>query len=241
MSKENRVIHIPFRAGTLHIVQADEDWTGLPEASGKGCIVVRTSPEDTKRSSALLSRGFVFHERLLRAEIHSGRQQPEAGFPALPKGVDIAAFQELTEEMYALGCSAFSHDRRFHLEHDFNPALAAEVLRGYFNRFSGQEGVLSFQARAGEKLLGFTVVVPDSEKPDSFENVLGATLPGIQGKMAAYPMYTFMLREMLRKGRAHYVGYVSAANLASLNLHVQLGAKWSGVFDEYILRTGETV
>ena len=83
-------------------------------------------------------------------------------------------------------------------------------------------------------LLGFVVLRDIDGK--KFENVLACTKPGIKGKMIAYPMYQTAIAfgKKLTCSEGVYIGRVSSANMASLNLHRSLGAKIIAIEDEYI-------
>ena len=147
--------------------------------------------------------------------------------------LSVDAKGKFTEEMYLLAQQVFPTDRRFHLEPEFDSAGAASTIRAYMDYWKNV-GATVLKIVEHEELLGFTILQRVSD--DAYENVLGVTRPGIKGKMAAYPLYCGMLDYIKAQSGTKYIGRVSTANIPSVNLHLQLGAKIRNVYDEYILR-----
>ena len=173
-------------------------------------------------------------DRVLLLEIDCTRLPPLAA--GLPE-TRVVCDGELTDEMYTLACSAYIEDRRFHLDPLFDPALAASVIAAYLAEFR-RRGLRAYKIFHEQELLGFTVVdeaLPPPRGDTCFENVMGATRPGIRGKMAAPVLYRAMLAGQAVRFR-RYLGWVSAANTASLNLHYQMGTRATTVCDEFVLR-----
>ena len=194
-------------------------------------IICRADPLDSACENRLRGMGFRFLDRMLYFEIDL-RTFSETSSELL-SGINFICDDRFGEDVHELAHAAYTTDRRFHLEPEFNQTLANEVIDMYIEDFKNR-GMKLYKATHEKELLGFTVV---DEKIDSggssFENVLGATKPGIKGKMVAAPLYSAMLsgeREKFRK----YVGRVSSSNVSSINLHFQLGGHIAKTYDEYI-------
>ena len=199
--------------------------------------VCRLPAEDAAGAAALLARGYAFLDRVELLEIGCAGAPPPSLADGLPE-THVVCDGEYTREMYALACAAYPQDRRFHLDPVFDSAGAAPVIAAYLEEF-GRRGLRSYKIFHGQELLGFTVVdeAPPASRPGTcFENVMGATKPGIRGKMIAPALYRAMLEGQKARGFRKYWGWVSAANTASLNLHYRLGAQATAACDEYILR-----
>lgn len=191
-----------------------------------------------ERIEELLKQGFYFHDRVLRFEISVDAQKDLLKRIEIPEGVSISLSDTFTEDMYHLACEAYTTDRRFHLEQKFDSNVANDVIGAYLREFK-EKNYLVIKALYQQKLLGFTVI-RECEKKEVFENVLGATLPGMKGKMIAVPLYGRMLElasESAFKSKCKkYVGDVSSTNAASINLHMYFGGKVTTTIDEYIYR-----
>lgn len=213
-------------------------------ALGETCIIpdsraytiCRLPAADAAGAAALLARGFAFLDRVLLLEIDCTSAPPLPAADGLPE-THVVCDREYTREMLTLACAAYPQDRRFHLDPLFNDAKAALVIAAYLEEYQ-RRGLRCYKIFHEQELLGFTIVDEALTLPKAgtcFENVMGATRPGIRGKMAAPALYRAML-ERQATGFRKYWGYVSAANTASLNLHYRLGARATAVYDEYILR-----
>ena len=197
---------------------------------------------DDIRIAELLENGFRFHDRILRVEIflkdNSGSFLNDIDIPVRGGEISISLSDEYTEEMYRLACEAYTTDRRFHLEQRFDQNVANHVIASYLKEFN-EKNYPVIKAVHRQELLGFTVIREDRDK-NCFENILGATLPGMKGKMAAVPLYKSMLQlgseSAFENKYRRYVGDISSANVASINLHMQLGAKVVDTIDAYIYR-----
>lgn len=186
----------------------------------------------------LLEQGFCFHDRVLRVEISVDKQKDLLDRIEIPEDISISLSDAFTEDMYYLACKAYRTDRRFHLEQRFDSDVANDVIGAYLREFK-EKNYLVVKALHQQKLLGFTVI-RECEQKETFENVLGATLPGMKGKMIAVPLYGRMLQlasEGAFKSKCKkYVGDVSSTNAASINLHMYFGGKVTAIIDEYIYR-----
>ena len=195
-------------------------------------VIARTERLRTREIAALRAAGFVFHERFIKIEINiaSALRQLPVNFT----GGDVAVRETrgFTEEMLALACAAYDADRRFHLEEGFDDgALAGEVISAKARAYASQQARIMVATHAGD-LLGYCTFLPCG---DGYRNVMGLTARGMKGKLAAWPLYTGALR-ILETGGGKYIGNVSSTNVASLNLHMRLGARVTGTEDWYILR-----
>lgn len=196
--------------------------------------VVPADTLDTAVTEELGKQGFQFLDRILKMEIDIAatkehREKRMEKLMAFP----VELSDTVSEEMYDLACLVFDTDRRFHLRHGFDSIFSAKVLRAYVD-FYNEKDIFTFQVRYKGELAGFTVV----HRQENFgENVLGVTKPGILGKMAAYGMYAGMIDYMYeQENYKNYYAEVSSCNAASMNLHMQLGAKVTGNYDKFIYR-----
>jgi len=222
------------KAESIQIRKHDLKSVNAPNIEGADYVICQVDVQDTEKSRELLSSGFAFLDRILLFEIGLANVQLN-GTGAL-KDISVTCDTEYIPEMNEIAHKAFIADRRFHLNHEFDLEKAAPIMDAYINRCKEQEMKI-YKALHGTELLGFTIV---NEKADPkgicFENMLGATMPGIKGKMIAPMLYKSMLcgeKDSFKK----CLGRVSSSNLASLNLHIQLGGKVSGIYDEYIYRS----
>ena len=195
--------------------------------------ICRVDVADSLRAAELLAQGYAFLDRVLLMEIDLRRPGEREAIQAMP-GVRVVCDHSFPEEMFSLACRAYTMDRRFHLEPAFDSVRAAPVLRAYIDDCAAR-GMKVYKALHGEELLGFTVVDESLPGVGRFENVLGATTPGIKGKMVAPMLYNAMLEGEKARFRK-FIGRVSAGNAASMNLHYSLGARTLSVYDEYIHR-----
>lgn len=197
-------------------------------------VICRADCLDVAATQALLRQGFQFLDRILYFEI-STRLAERTSFQSAVPGVDYVCDAVYEEAVFQLAYRAFKTDRRFHLESAFHQEEANKVIKAYLLHCKAQ-GMKLYKARHNSQLLGFAIA---DERADEngryFENVLGATLPGIRGKMVAAPLYTYMIASEKERFR-RYVGRVSSANAASINLHFQLGGRVTKVYEEYIFR-----
>lgn len=205
---------------------AEEVLQGPPEAE---YVIAKVDRLRTQEIEALRAAGFVFHERFIEMKFNISRALRQ--LPAAGGDVTVQERQDFTEEMLAMACAAYSTDRRFHLEPGFDDGdLAGEIIAATARSYAAQRARIMTAAHAGE-LLGFCTFLPCGK---DYYNAMGLTAQSIKGKLAALPLYTGAMR-LLECGGG-YIGKIASANAASLNLHIQLGAKVTGTEDWYILR-----
>lgn len=204
-------------------------------------IIQQIEADKGEKAAELVKSGLGFHERYIFVEINlkataKARNQINNALP----DILLKLSHEYTADLYELACESFETDRRFHLEQQFDQNRAAEVKKTYID-WCREHDMPVFTARSGHELLGYIIIDmnPGREK-GCFQIMLGVTRPGIKGKMVAYPLYNTLLNTMElpeNGGYTKYCGYISSANIASLNLHQHLGARFVSVVDEYIYRT----
>lgn len=140
---------------------------------------------------------------------------------------------EFTDEILDLALKAFDTDRRSFLERDFAPVERAyEVINAYIAYYRSRRHKI-IKAVHGDNVLGF-VILHEVEN-GVYENVLGLTKQNLMGKAAAVPLYSSVLGIVGAEGK-RYLGIASSTNMASINLHMQLGARATDTIDRYILR-----
>ena len=192
-------------------------------------------PNDDEKEKELLEEGFRFLDRVFVYEIDLRKARCIPSYQSI-EAVFFSDY-DYDQDIYSLAYEAFSNDRRFHLEPLFDLAAARAAIYRYINELSGRQHRI-YKVKHGDELLGFTIV---DEKADtsanSFENMLGATKPGIKGKMIAGLLYTSMLLDEASHFRK-YIGRVSSSNIASINLHNRLGGHVVEVYDEFIMKKG---
>lgn len=192
----------------------------------------RVEAVDDRCAEELKAVGYRFLDRILLMEIDLKATEKRRGEIAA-KLIDIPVelSETFPEDLSALACEALPTDRRFHLEPLFDAEAAKPRIEAYIKSYR-EKGALLFSVRREGQLLGFTIV--EKQEKGAFENVLGVTRPDMHGRMAAFPLYNAMLNGMREAGFRKYIGRVSSSNLASINLHINLGAKVAGIYDEYI-------
>ena len=226
--------YIQLKDGVCAIASCKENFEKCVEKYN----IQQVESMNDERIYELIKKGFSFHDRVLRVEISVAEQKNILNNIEVPDGIIISLSDVFTEDMYHLACEAYKTDRRFHLEQKFSQNVANEVIEAYLKEFR-EKNYLIVRAAHQQKLLGYTVV-RESEKRDSFENVLGVTLPGMKGKMIAVPLYRSMLKfaaeSAFGEKYTKYIGDISSTNVASINLHMHLGAKVYQTIDYYIYR-----
>lgn len=177
--------------------------------------------------------GFVFHDRVIcmKVNLKATSEMRSSMMRELP-GFVFCLESDFSEEMYELACSQFKRDRRFHMEESFNDGLAADVISAYTEYYLNK-GAQLYSSYYKGTLSGFIMYVQDG---DEYENVLGVTAAGIVGRASAYTLYSALMDEMREKSVKLYKGWVSTSNIASVNLHMKLGANVTEAIDKYILR-----
>ncbi|MBR1812177.1 MAG: hypothetical protein IJ766_11125 [Clostridia bacterium] len=223
--------HYADRRQVLYQVIGD---TREIHTDGVDYSILRVNPDCDKQILELTELGYVFHDRLFLMEIPIASTR-EKRHETAKRVLDFSLIvdEPLSDDIYALAQRAFPTDRRFHLDQLFHKENADAIIQSYLAHYENME-IITLRIRREKELLGFTLLHRVTE--DTYENVLGATKPGIAGKMIAWPLYNGMLNFIDSKGGLRYLGRVSAANAASITLHMQLGAKIREIYDEYICR-----
>ena len=196
--------------------------------------ICMTDALDSEYKYNLTNAGFRFHDRVLNFEISLVGIGDDLNGENKLNGIDFIVDSEISQAVVDLACQAYKTDRRFDLDPIYNQEKANRVIAAYIEYLRNKIGIKVYEAFYKDELLGFTVV---DEMADEnrvfFENLLGATKPGIKGKMIAVPLYRRMLQSEADKFKK-YRGWVSASNMASINLHIQLGGHISDISDEFI-------
>lgn len=218
----------------FHIYKAEPG--EIPDVSGSAAdyVICQSDVLDTMREEKLNGMGFRFLDRVFYFEIPL-RSSAGSGDNAPIQEIEFSCSREIDDRVYELACQAYTSDRRFHLDPVFHQERANQVIRAYIEEFKTKRLKIC-KAMHGSELLGFTIVDETVDpRGKFFENVLGATMPGIRGKMIAYPLYRYML-EAEKEKFVKYVGRVSSSNAASINLHFQLGGSVKNIYDEFVYR-----
>lgn len=206
---------------------------GIPKGNAK-YIIAQTHFRRTNEIAQLLDLGFCFHDRCLRLEVSTSRAKKyysERGSSA--NDILVRETEAFTDEMLDLALKAFDTDRRFFLDREFTPVEHAfEVIRAYIAYYRSRRHKI-IKAVHRDSVLGF-VILHEVEN-GIYENVLGLTKQNLMGKAAAVPLYSSVLGIVGAEGK-RYLGIASSTNMASINLHMQLGARATDAIDRYILR-----
>lgn len=205
------------------------------EPDDNAYIIQQVENNDMQKVEELQKQGFQFHERFLFIENSLKGVETCGG----ATGISLKMSNEYPPDIYELAYESFETDRRFHLEKRFDQGRAKAVKEAYIERCR-EQGCMVFSARKEGKLLGYIIVnIHPGREPGCFQIMLGVTCAGIKGKMAATPLYSGLLAHMAMPengGFTKYCGYVSTANIASINMQFRLGCKVIGTVDEYIRR-----
>ena len=206
-------------------------------------VMLRINVREPEKTRNLIHHGFSFHDRYLKMEINIEKtSEVRESLAKKTPPFFLSASHDFEPVMLDMACQAYAFDRRYHLGAGYDNDMAREMIRAHLSRYK-EEGCLIVKIYDNQKneLLGYTVL----KKKSDFvvENVMGLTLPGIKGKVSAFGLYNGMLNtiaEMVGK-KGIYMGYVSSENITSINLHNGLGARVSGIEDEYIYRRNEMI
>lgn len=202
--------------------------------TGEDCYSIeKADVKDSERASILLSEGYRFLDRVLEIEISPAENEDSEDLSS--QGIEFVVEDTISDDIFELACEAYDSDRRFHLEPVFDREKASIVLKQYIEGYK-RPGVKVFKAYHGSELLGFAVADETADpRGKYFENVLGATKPGIKGKLIAAPLYKRMLSHEAGRFKKYY-GKVSSSNMASINLHFMLGGRIRSIYDEFIYK-----
>ena len=200
---------------------------------GKKYKIEKVEFDNTEYIEDLLNKGYRFHDRVIRMEIPlKGNKIISDSDMERLLHFPIKICDKFADDVYDLAHAAYTTDRRFHLDLHFNQTNANEVIDSYIECCK-QAKMRVVRCEFKEQLLG-VIVLRDNED-GTIDNVLGAVKPDMQGRMAAYSLYANTLKMLAEDGYKKYYGDVSSSNVASLNLHINLGAKAVSVIDEYIM------
>lgn len=206
----------------------------VPQDTTADYVIKRIDPLSSEEIFALTETGYRFLDRMLFMDIDLKSTAAQRAATVRRAGDIEYSVDEDFSGIYALAGASYVSDRRFHLDPVFSMEKAIPVLDAYIGYYRDR-GAKIVKAKHEEELLGCCVIDLNADpKGKYFENVLGATIPGIKGKLIAAQLYNYML-EFCSDRFARYRGRVSASNLASVNLHINLGAKVSQIYDELIL------
>lgn len=200
-------------------------------------IICQSDVLDSAYESELVDKGFRFLDRILFMEISLAKiNMNTVPMTKLQEiGIHFEVDKIFTDSMYQTAYLTYTSDRRFHLDPVFHQQDAIPIIKAYID-VCRLKCMKIYKALHDDELLGYAIVDETAdEKGGYFENVLGATIPGIKGKMIAEALYASILygeKDNFKK----YVGRVSASNAASINLHFQLGARVSCIYDEFICK-----
>lgn len=190
-------------------------------------IFVDALTEDISKISFLKDNGFCFHDRLVLSIIDLSK---------IPAGLgkyiryDISEHNEISNEVIELAIKSYPKDRRFHFETCYDDAIAKIIIRGYLRELS-DEKLKVYHCEHNRRVVGFVIL---RENDNIFENILGAVDIEYQNRGAAMSLYAGTLISMKEKGFRKYEGWISTKNIASLNLHTALGARFVKTRDRYI-------
>lgn len=206
---------------------------------GVDYIICQSDVLDSVYESELAERGFRFLDRILYMEINLAKKNKRTDNDSkriLQKQGIVFAYDEVfTESMYQVAYKAYTSDRRFHLNPVFSQQDAIPVIKAYIDECRLRHMKIC-KTLYHDELLGYVIIDETAdEKKCYFENVLGVTTPGIKGKMVAEALYDSVLTGE-KNNFKKYIGRVSSSNMASVNLHFQLGAKVRYIYDEYIYK-----
>lgn len=190
-------------------------------------LIAESEVENTDRINCLLLNGFRFHERYLDYQISLNKF--DSKLMSLVRA-DVRKDRNIDDEMYELANKSFFRDRRFHLNLRYDNVFARKIISGYLNNLS-DEGCFSYKCYHKARLIGFTIIKPCG---NGCKNLLGAVDPDYQKKGAAFNLYVFMADSLKRSGYEFLEGSISSSNIASLNLHLMLGAAFTGAWEQYI-------
>ena len=218
------------------ILRIKEKKEQMPENVCSGDYVIfQSDVQDSEYEALLAKQGCRFLDRILYFEIPLKKITTEKQTFTVPE-VSLLCDRVFDDKLFTLACQAYTFDRRFHLEPVFDQEKANSVIAAYLEYYKHRDCRI-YKAICKDELLGAGVVCEDADKKGIFfENVLGATKPGIKGMMTAVPLYSHMLDKEREAGFKKYAGKVSSSNQSSINLHFQLGGHVAGIYDEFILK-----
>ena len=193
-------------------------------------IICQSDVLDSVYEDKLISRGYRFLDRLLYFEIETSIVK--SSDDNVIQDVDFLCDREYDDVLFDTACQAYTTDRRFHLNPVFDQQSADDVIEAFIDYCKKQDYKI-YKAVHNNELLGFAIVDDVDKNRAYFENILGATKPGIKGKMIAGPLYKFMIKGENEKFKK-YAGRVSSSNIASINLHTALGGRVKKIYDEFI-------
>ena len=185
---------------------------------------------DTAAKRWLIGHDFYFAERWLDVSV-SMRTLP---VDTRRKRYDICFGKESTAVLRQIYTEAYTEDRRFHLSHDYDQALANRVIEQYIQDALDQNMVLILCQYKGESI--GSLFLQKSEK--GFCVFLAGVRPRYQGTGAAVELYRAAADYCEAHGGAQLTGRISSANTGVMNLYGMLNASFFNPRDLYILDKG---
>ncbi len=190
----------------------------------EGATHVRVSiPARYENQAELARQGFFHADRTLGVSI--GLSRSTVDFASLVR-IEPRITDERRDDILAIAKQCFPTDRRFHIAHALNQAIADEVLVSwvkdlppcYLYEHKGQAA--GFLALTGEGDRRFVH--------------LAAVLERYRASGAAMSLYAAAARDCRSRGIRFLDGRVSTANPSVINLYAYLGAKFSDPMDVYL-------
>lgn len=200
------------------------------EPDEKSVIVVEVHSWDFEKKKILEEKGFCFHDRILNVEVGTKlktNHKIESQFFKLVVGND---FDEVVKQ---LAHEVFFYDSRFHFDRIPNRIKGNKVIDAFLDN-CGREGFRIVKCMHDNDLMGFIILKDNGN--NTATNMLGAVKQDCHGKMSVPFLYGGTLEMLASEGITKEFGTISASNVASINLHFQLGGRLVNTTDKYIRR-----
>lgn len=191
-----------------------------------GATHVRVSlPSDIKHMLIMQQRGYQFVDRMLDVTIGLRK------FPIdLKKSIRMqpVLVSDRKEEIKELAAKSFVRDRRFHVEPEYCPKIAKQIIEGWVNEISE-----FYVCLYKENIIGF-LALKEAEDGNSAGIHLAAVEERYRTSGAAMSLYANAVQVGIEKGYQSITGYISSCNTAVMNLYAYLGAIFSNPQDIYL-------
>lgn len=187
---------------------------------------VRVSlPSGIKHMSAMQQRGYQFADRMLDVTIGLKKVSPDLKKSVRMQPVLVSGHKE---EIKELAAKSFATDRRFHVELEYCPEIAKQIIGGWVDEIPE-----FYVCLYKESIIGF-LALKEAEDGKSASIHLAAVEERYRTSGAAMSLYANAVQVGAEKGYQSITGCISSCNMAVMNLYAYLGAAFSSPRDIYL-------
>lgn len=193
-------------------------------------IIASVDAEDFGSQKFLLEHDFKWHDTVMAADIFL------KSFPENKRQDNLFSIRigkDIDTEVKKFAHGVFLMDRRFHFGTIPDQANANQVMDAFFD-YCREEDMWIVKCLHEDKLYGFIILRDNGDETAS--SMLGGVERSCQGQIAVRSLYVSAALFLKESGFKRMRGTISSSNISSINLHIALGAKFTGTTNKYIWR-----